>query len=145
MKIWLDMDGTIADLYGVHNWLPMLQAGKTHPYKEAKPLCDMQALTKAIQRLQAKGHEVGIITWAAKNASHEYIERIAKAKKQWLEKWLPTVRFNEVVCTPYGLNKSYIDGGGGLLVDDDPTVRASWEGIAIHPNNVAEQLHRLAR
>ena len=24
MKIWFDMDGTIADLYGVENWLEML-------------------------------------------------------------------------------------------------------------------------
>ena len=26
MKIWFDMDGTIADLYGVTDWLPALIA-----------------------------------------------------------------------------------------------------------------------
>ena len=26
MMIWFDMDGTIANLYGVENWLPMLRA-----------------------------------------------------------------------------------------------------------------------
>ena len=26
MRIWFDMDGTIADLYGVEDWLPKLRA-----------------------------------------------------------------------------------------------------------------------
>ena len=38
MRIWLDMDGTIADLYAVENWLPMLQAHNPTPYEQAKPL-----------------------------------------------------------------------------------------------------------
>ena len=37
-KIWLDMDGTFVDLYGVENWLPMLRAEETTPYEIAKPL-----------------------------------------------------------------------------------------------------------
>ena len=28
MKIWFDMDGTIADLYAVEGWLPMLPRGR---------------------------------------------------------------------------------------------------------------------
>ena len=37
--IYFDMDGTIADLYGVENWLDYLVAEQTKPYREAKPLC----------------------------------------------------------------------------------------------------------
>ena len=35
--VW-DMDGTIADLYGVENWLPMLRAYDPTPYRTAKPI-----------------------------------------------------------------------------------------------------------
>ena len=42
--IYFDMDGTIADLYGVPNWLDCLIAEKTKPYREAKPLVDMRNL-----------------------------------------------------------------------------------------------------
>ena len=37
-EIWFDMDGTIADLYGVENWLEMLIAEDPTPYAVAKPL-----------------------------------------------------------------------------------------------------------
>ena len=37
-KIWFDMDGTIADLYGVENWLDYLLNGDAFPYKAAAPL-----------------------------------------------------------------------------------------------------------
>ena len=36
--IFWDMDGTIADLYNVPNWLDKLRAEDTSPYREAKPL-----------------------------------------------------------------------------------------------------------
>ena len=49
IKINFDMDGTIADLYGVDNWLEMLINGDTTPYSIAQPLVRLSALqTKAI-------------------------------------------------------------------------------------------------
>ena len=36
--IFWDMDGTIADLYNVPNWLDKLRAEDTSPYREAEPL-----------------------------------------------------------------------------------------------------------
>lgn len=38
IKICFDMDGTIADLYGVENWFEYLTAENVKPYKIAKPL-----------------------------------------------------------------------------------------------------------
>ena len=40
MRIYFDMDGTIADLYGVENWLNDLRTERTTPYEIATPLCD---------------------------------------------------------------------------------------------------------
>ena len=41
-EIWLDMDGTIVDLYGVDNWLEYIKAEDEKPYKIAKPLVNME-------------------------------------------------------------------------------------------------------
>ena len=43
MTIYLDMDGTIADLYGVEDWLKKLRAEDSSPYEEAEPMCDLRA------------------------------------------------------------------------------------------------------
>ena len=44
MMIWFDMDGTIANLYGVENWLPMLRAYDPTPYANAVPLLRLSRL-----------------------------------------------------------------------------------------------------
>ena len=41
--IYLDMDGTIADLYAVPNWLKMLRAENPAPYIQAEPLAAVQS------------------------------------------------------------------------------------------------------
>ena len=42
ITINFDMDGTIADLYGVENWLEYLIAENTFPYANARPLLHLQ-------------------------------------------------------------------------------------------------------
>ena len=50
--IYFDMDGTIADFYGVENWLDYLLAEKTFPYVSAKPLVDNNKLETILLNLQ---------------------------------------------------------------------------------------------
>ena len=40
MDICFDMDGTIADLYGVQDWLTHLENENVYPYIAAKPLAE---------------------------------------------------------------------------------------------------------
>ena len=47
--IVFDMDGTIADLYGVTNWLADLRNFNPRPYAEALPLCDMAKLKEVLK------------------------------------------------------------------------------------------------
>ena len=98
MKIWFDMDGTIADLYGVTDWLDAILARDTRPYEIAAPLIDTLALAALLNDAKANGHEIGIISWTAKNAPAEYNARIATAKREWLARMLPTVTWNEIGC-----------------------------------------------
>ena len=81
MRICFDLDGTIANLYGVENWLEMLNNRDETPYKEATPLVRMSSLARVLNRLQREGHEIGIISWLAKNSTADYDERVTTAKR----------------------------------------------------------------
>lgn len=79
--IFFDMDGTIADLYGVENWLDYLIASDALPYEIAKPLIRLNTLARVLNRLQKQGCKIGIISWLAKNSDTDYDEKVTRAKK----------------------------------------------------------------
>ena len=68
MKIWFDMDGTIADLYGVAGWLDDLIARNTRPYEVARGIGNLALIARLLNKAQKNGHKIGIISWTAKNA-----------------------------------------------------------------------------
>ena len=67
-----DMDGTIADLYGVDGWLNYLINGDTYPYEVAKPMINMSYLARVLNQLINKGYAVNIISWTSKSGTPEY-------------------------------------------------------------------------
>ena len=135
--VW-DMDGTLADLYGVENWLPMLQAYDPTPYQVAKPLCDMEELARLIRLAQAKGIENRVVTWLSKDSTPEYDKRVRNAKREWLkENGFPYDHFHGV---KYGATKAdsvrkYLgEDESAILFDDNAKVRAGWNlGMAVNP------------
>ena len=50
-KICFDMDGTIANLYGVENWLAMLQSADPTPYEAAEPMLHLSTLARLFSTL----------------------------------------------------------------------------------------------
>ena len=119
-----DMDGTIADLYGVDGWLNDLINGDTRPYDIAKPLVNMSALARLLNGLQRKGYIINIISWTSKSGTAEYNERVKVAKLNWLAKHLKSVKFNNVYIVPYGTPKHEISSG--ILFDDEQPNRTKW-------------------
>lgn len=140
-EINFDMDGTIANLYGVEGWLEMLLAGDTTPYAEAKPLVNFSALARILNRLQRNGWTIGVITWLAKVDNDEYNNRVAEVKREWLAKHLPSVKWDKVAVVKYGTPKSTC--GNGILFDDEAPNRAEWKGTAYDVNNIIEVLKAL--
>ena len=65
MKIFFDMDGTIANLYAVENWLDFLKAEEITPYKEAKQMVNMSQLNIII--VMMKMLRLNIVTCSRKN------------------------------------------------------------------------------
>ena len=141
-KIWFDMDGTIADFYGVEGWLDDLNASRTRPYAEAKPLVNMQRLARRLNALQKMGYEIGIISWLSKNGTLEYNAEVAQVKREWLAKHLATVRFDEIHIVAYGTPKQNI--GKGILFDDELPNRQNWGKEAYEPKDIFEILGGLA-
>ena len=138
-KIWFDMDGTIADLYGVEGWLEMLNDEDPTPYEAAKPLVNLSRLARYLNKLQKNGWEIGIISWLSKYSTPEYDEAVTGAKMFWLSLHLPSVKWNEIKIVPYGTNK-YQTCGGGCLFDDEAKNRDTWEDSAYTPDQIFEIL-----
>ena len=140
-EIWFDMDGTIADLYGVENWLPMLIAEDTTPYEVARPLLRMATLARLLNRLQADGYTIGIISWTSKGGTTAYNEAVAEVKRAWLRKHLASVHFDRIEIVAYGTPKQ--NGRNGILFDDEERNRENWNGIAYDVDNILEILKAL--
>ena len=142
--IYFDMDGTIADLYGVENWLEDLINSEPRPYKVATPLIRMNSLARVLNRLQREGYSIGIVSWLSKSGTQEYNREVTKAKKEWLHTHLKSVSFDEIRIVPYGTPKEkVVDKPKGILFDDEENNRKNWAGIAYDVNNILEILKAL--
>ena len=140
MIVW-DMDGTMADLYGVNGWLEMLEEENPLPYAIAKPMWDMERLVNVIRSLQAIGIEQRIVTWLSMGSSEEYKTETRRAKKEWLERFdFPFDHFHGV---QFGTTKAdcvrrfLADDEEAILIDDSAKVRKGWHlGETVDPTEI---------
>lgn len=142
--IYFDMDGTIADLYGVTGWLEMLNAFDPTPYAKAVPLLRLCSLARVLNRLQREGYKIGIVSWLSKANNAEYNEAVTAAKIEWINRHLPSVSFDEIKIVPYGTPKaSVVNDPDGILFDDEENNRINWAGTAYDVHNIIEILRGL--
>lgn len=140
MIVW-DMDGTIADLYGVEGWLEKLRAENPLPYEIAKPMWDMERLANIIRGLQAIGIEQRIVSWLSMDSSEQYKTEVRRAKREWLDEFdFPYDHFHGV---QYGATKAdsvrkfLADDETAILIDDSARVRKGWHlGETIDPTEI---------
>lgn len=143
--IYFDMDGTIADLYGVNGWLDMLRAADTTPYEVAKPLVRLSTLARMLNKLQKEGYRIGIISWLAKNSTIDYDNRVRETKKKWLARHLPSVKWDEIYIVNYGVCKDTFNVDNDILFDDEDRNRAEWTGTAFNVNAIFDSLKSLKK
>lgn len=147
--ICFDMDGTIANLYGVNGWLESLRAENPMPYVVAEPMWDMERLVDVLNKLIAQGWEVRVISWLAKDASPEYNEAVRAAKIWWLNHY--HFPYQKAHLVAYGTTKANAirnaaEKGSAILIDDNAKVRKGWHmGETIDPTaeNLIERLENL--
>ena len=138
-----DMDGTIADLYGVENWLEDLKAQCPRPYIIAQPLCDMEILCYILELLKDYNWKIVVTSWLAKGSTKNYDNEVRQAKKNWLEKH--SFPYDELHFVKYGTTKANCTREKDtfqILVDDNEKVREGWTlGDTIDANeNIVEKL-----
>ena len=144
--IWFDMDGTIANLYAVENWLPKLRDYDASPYAEAEVMHNMSQLARLLNRVQAVGYGIGIISWLSKFPTPEYDEAVTEAKLSWLNVHLKSVHFDEIHIVSYGTPKSdFMYTDHDILFDDEKPNRENWEGDAYEPDEIFSVLKELLR
>ena len=139
--ICFDMDGTIADLYGVNDWLEKLRAFDPTPYVEAEPMWDMSELAEVLNALRVCGVEIRIITWLSMESTVEYNRAVREAKREWLDSLdFPYDNFHGV---RYGATKAdsvrrYLaENESAILIDDNARVREGWHlGEAVDPTAI---------
>ncbi len=139
--IFFDMDGTLADFYGVQDWLRYLEAEDTFPYENAEPLLNLQVLARRLNKLTKAGYAVEIISWTAKHSTAAYDEAVAAAKLGWLAKHLKSVKFQKINIVKYGTNKDlFRHSKNDILFDDENKNLANWGGRAYKPERILEVL-----
>ena len=131
-----DMDGTIANFYGVVGWLDYLKESNPTPYVVAEPLYDMEKLRIILEMLKVFGWRIVVTSWLAKGSSKEFDNEVRQAKLEWLDTF--NFPYDEIHLIKYGTTKANCTrklGGLQILVDDNEKVRNGWSlGKTINAN-----------
>ena len=146
ITINFDMDGTIADLYGVENWLDYLIAGDVFPYENAEPLLRLSALARRLNNLQKNGYNLAVISWLSKSGTDEYNAEVEAVKRAWLKKHLPSVKWDAIHIVSYGTPKQNFCGNPlDILFDDEAKNRENWTGRAYDVDDILATLEEVKR
>ena len=141
-----DMDGTLANFYGVDGWLDDIKNENTRPYDIAKPLYNMEVLNAILDLLRAQGWTIAITTWLAKGSTKAFDDMIRASKIAWLQKY--NFSYDEIHLVRYGTTKANCtrkNGGVQILIDDNEKIRKGWHlGATIDANkNIIDELINL--
>ena len=128
INVYLDMDGTIADLYGQENWLEMLINEKDGAFINCEPLTTEKVL---LALFPTDKYTVKVLSMTPKNASKEYCEKVINEKNAWLDKYFPNITKRHYL--PYGDNKNLKNSVNAILIDDNAKIRENYKGLALNP------------
>lgn len=143
-NIWLDMDGTICDLYSDPNWLKRLENEDITLYTEAKPLVNINQFSKLIKQLQNKGYKVGIISYLPWESSNKYKQLVKKAKEEYINTVFAKIKFDKIHILPHTIPKDTFADIGDCLIDDDISNRKQWsKGKCYTHEDIINKLKRI--
>lgn len=116
MHVYFDMDGTIADFYGVEGWLDAILRGDTMPYDTAPTMGNIERLAALCA---AYGATVGVISWLVRGSTPGYDKAVRRAKKAWLADNFPWA--TEIHIIKHGTPKQSVAKAktNAVLIDDE--------------------------
>ena len=146
--IYFDMDGTIADFYGVPDWRKAIDSYDVRPYKQAKGLVNLSQLARLLNKLQAQGYKVGVISWCSRTGTEEFNGEVEYTKRKWLAQHLSSVHFDDIRILPYGTPKHAYAKPNDILFDDEYNNRKKWRqmgGCAFAEGYIFHILNKLLK
>ncbi len=126
-KIYFDMDGTVADLYGTDGWLEKIRSEESGLFENLEPMYDMLKIECLCLDMIEQGTSINVITWTPMFASSEYIAQVAEEKRKWLAQYMPYV--SEIHILEYGTPKQFAPTKKAkemILIDDNKEVCEMW-------------------
>ena len=126
--VYLDMDGTIADLYGINNWLERLRDEDSTIFTECETLITEKAL---FDLYPVEKYEIRILSMTPKKATKRYCMSVIAQKNEWLDTHFPHIK--KRIYLPYGHNKNLKNSVNKILIDDSEIIRNNFRGIALAP------------
>lgn len=118
MTIYLDMDGTFYNLYGIDGWLDELLTESKNIFTKGNSLYKIEDLQKTFENVSSK-YKLGIITWTPKECRKTYVGNTAKQKYKWLRENDLMKYFSKIVMVEYGKEKYKYMEENDILIDDD--------------------------
>ena len=131
VNVYLDMDGTIANLYGQENWLARLLKEEDELFATCEPMTTEEVIFRVFPKNQFK---VKILSMTPKDVSKAYCEKVIAEKNEWLDKFFPHI--TERYYLPYGENKNLKNSAKAILVDDSEKIRSNFKGLALNPTDL---------
>ena len=128
IKVYLDLDGTIASLYTEKDWLKRLHNEEEGLFLNLKPITNQETL---LEKFPKEKYEIVILSMTPKDASLEYCERVKTEKDLWLSEHFPSL--TKRIYKKYGHNKNLKNSANAILIDDNEIIRNNWRGVALNP------------
>ena len=128
IKVYLDLDGTVASLYTEKNWLKRLRDEEEGLFLNLKPIINQD---KLLEIFPQERYDIRILSMTPLGASKAFCEKVVEEKNAWLDEHFPALK--KRIYQKYGHNKNVKNSANAILVDDNETIRKSWKGIALNP------------
>ena len=128
IKITMDLDGTVYDLYSVENWLEKLRSEDSSVFSEGDFIGDYNRFKTVCEKLVAMGVQFEVITWLPMQASPEYELECTEVKREWVKKFMPFV--TEFTAQSYGIPKQNAIKKRAktmYLLDDNKEICEMWK------------------
>lgn len=128
IKVYLDLDGTVASLYTEKNWLKRLRDEEEGLFLNLNPMISQN---KLLEIFPQEKYDIRILSMTPLGASKPFCEKVVQEKNAWLDKHFPALK--KRIYKKYGNNKNLKNSANAILIDDNKAIRESWKGIALNP------------
>lgn len=126
--VYLDMDGTIYNLYGIDGWLRGLRSEESGVFSHDERLITEEDL---FRYFPPNRYEIRVLSMTPKGASKKYCAQVIAEKDAWLDHYFPSL--TKRIYRAYGNNKNLAHSEDKILVDDSEAIRSTFRGTAIAP------------